>query len=88
MPEIYSSTLTQNENFTLFIIGFTISEIKTPVPPNAGNEIQSFVRMLNLIGWGVSLLKKNPKWFKVLNFPIYSIQREVIRDFESLKPQI
>ena len=55
MPEIYSSTLTQNENLTLFIMGFTKPEIKTPVPPNAGNEIQSFVRMLNFICWRVSL---------------------------------
>ena len=42
------TTLTQNENFPLFIMGYTIPEIKkTPVPPNAGNEIQSFVGMLN-----------------------------------------
>jgi len=27
----------------------------TPVPPNAGNEIQSFVGMLNLIGWGIDV---------------------------------
>ena len=47
-------TLIQNENFTLFIMGFTIREIKTPVPPNAGNEIQSCVGMLNFISWGVS----------------------------------
>ena len=32
------STLTQNENFTLFIMGFTKPQIKTPVPPNAANE--------------------------------------------------
>ena len=51
----YFTTLTQNEIFTLFIMGFTIPEIKTPVPPNAGNEIQSFVRMLNFIIWGVNL---------------------------------
>ena len=44
------SILTQNKNFTLFIMGFTIPEIKTPVPPNAGNEIQSFVGMLNQLG--------------------------------------
>ena len=30
-------------------------EIKIPVPPNAGIEIQSFVLMLNFISWGVSL---------------------------------
>jgi len=36
----------------MFITGFTI---KTPVLPNAGNEIQSGVGMLNFISWGVSL---------------------------------
>jgi len=36
-------------------MGFTIPEIKTPVPSNAGNEIQSFVGMLNFNSWGVSL---------------------------------
>ena len=36
-------------------MGFSIPEIKTPVPPNAGKEIQSFVGMLNFISWGVSL---------------------------------
>jgi len=30
-------------------MGFTIPEIETPVPTNAGNEIQSFVGMLNFI---------------------------------------
>jgi len=50
-----STVLTQNKRFTLFIIGFTIPEIKTPVPPNAGIEIQSFVGMLNFICFGVSL---------------------------------
>jgi len=47
--------LNQNKDFTLFIMGFTIPEIKTPVPPNAGNGIQSFVGMVNCISWGVSL---------------------------------
>jgi len=36
-------------------MGFTIPEIKTRVPHNAGNEIQSFVGMLNCISWGESL---------------------------------
>ena len=40
---------------TLYIMGFTIPEIKTPVPPNAGNEIQLCVGMLNFISHGVSL---------------------------------
>ena len=39
----------------MFIMGFTIPELKTPVPPNAGNEIQSGVGMLNFISWGGSL---------------------------------
>jgi len=30
-------------------MGFTIPEIKTPVPPNPGNVIQSCVGMLNFI---------------------------------------
>jgi len=29
-------------------------EIKTPVPPNAGTEIQSFLGMLNFSSLGVS----------------------------------
>ena len=67
-------------------MGFTIPEIKTPVPPNARNGIQSFVGMLNFISWGVSLYQKNPKsigsfWFKAMNSAIYSIQREVIKEF-------
>ena len=33
----------------MFTMGFTIPEIKTPVPPNAGIDIQSFVGMLNVI---------------------------------------
>ena len=49
------TTLTQNKKNTLFIMGFIIPEIKTPVPPNAGNEIQSFVGMLNFNSWGVNL---------------------------------
>jgi len=48
---------TQNENVTLFIMGSTIPEIKTPVPPNAGNEIQSYVGTLNF-SCGVRLSKK------------------------------
>ena len=55
----YRSTITQNENFTLYIMWFTIPEIKTPVPTNAGNEIQSCVGMLNFISWGVTYVYKN-----------------------------
>jgi len=50
--------LTQNKNLTLFIIGFTILEIKTPVPHNAGNEIQSFVGMFNFYQLGSKFIKK------------------------------
>jgi len=39
----------------MFTMGFAIPEIKTPVPPNAGNEIQSYVGVVNFISWGVSL---------------------------------
>jgi len=51
----YPYILTQNKNFTLFIKGFTIPKLKIPVPPNAGNEIQSCVGMLNFIRWRESL---------------------------------
>jgi len=34
---------------------------KTPLPPRLGNEIKLCVGILNLISWGVSLLKKNLK---------------------------
>jgi len=30
-------------------------EKKTPVPPDAGSEIEPFIGMLNFISWGVSL---------------------------------
>jgi len=40
-------------------MGVTIPEIKTPVPPNAGNEMKSCVGMLNFISRGVSLYKKS-----------------------------
>ena len=65
----------------------------TPIPLNA-SEIQSFVRMLTLSS-GEWVYKKNMKTkftgscrFKVLNSPIHSIQREVMKDFEYLKSQI
>ena len=48
------NTIIQNENITLFIMGYTTPEIRTPVPPNAGNEMKSFVGMLNFIRPGVS----------------------------------
>ena len=74
----------QNKNFTLFIMGFTILEIKTPVPPNAGNEIQSCVGMLNLGSKFIYKKKKEKNVgsfsFKVTNSTIYSIQREVIKE--------
>ena len=49
------------ETLHFFIMGFTIPEIKTPVPPpppHAGNEIQSFVGMLDFIRWGVYKLRR------------------------------
>ena len=52
--------LAQNKNFTLFIMGFTIPEIKTPVPPNAENEIQSCVGMLNFYQLRSKFIKKIP----------------------------
>ena len=55
---VCKSTLTQNKNCTLFKMGFTIPEIKTPLPPNAGNELQSCVGMLNFISLGSKFIKK------------------------------
>ena len=51
------STLPKMKTLTLFIhvMGFTLPEIKTPVHPNAGSEIQSCVGMLNYISYGVNL---------------------------------
>ena len=46
---------TRPKKFTLFVMGFSIPEIKMSQPPNAGNEIQSLVGMLNFISWAVSL---------------------------------
>ena len=44
---------------TLFIMGFTIPEIKnTCVPANAGNEIQSCIGMLNFYQLGSKFIKK------------------------------
>jgi len=36
-------------------MGFTMHEKQTPIPPNAGSGIQSFVGVLNFISWRVSL---------------------------------
>jgi len=47
-------TLTQNKNFCTFIMGFTLYENKTPIPPNARGGIQACVRVLTFISWGVS----------------------------------
>ena len=35
-----------------------MNENKTPIPYDAGSGIQAYVRVLNFISWGVSLLKK------------------------------
>ena len=59
---------------------------KTSVPPNAGGGIQSCVGMLNFYQLGSKFIQKiiGSFLFKVMNSPIYSIQREVIKEFESL----
>jgi len=49
------TTLTQNENVYTAYNGIYYTWGKTPVTPNAGNEIQPCVGMLNFISWGVSL---------------------------------
>jgi len=73
-------------------MGFTILEIKTPVPHNAGNEIQSCVGMLNLGSKFIYTKKKEKNVgsfsFKAMNSPLYSKQREVIKECESSKSQI
>ena len=66
---------------------------KTPVPPNAGSGIQSFLRVLNFYQLRGEFIQKNPHKndrfrFKVMNSPIYSIQREVLKEYEYLKSQI
>ena len=38
-----------------FIMGFTMNDIKTPLAANVGSEIQSFVRVFNVISLGMSL---------------------------------
>jgi len=38
-----------------FIMGFTMHEKKTPLPPNLGSGIQSFLGMLNFIILGIGL---------------------------------
>jgi len=77
-----------------FYNGIEYAREKNPDAPNTGSVIQSCLRVLNFISWGVSLWK-NPKneiigylRFKVMNSLIYSIQREVIKEFESLKSQL
>ena len=64
-----------------------------PVPPNAGSGIQSFLRVLNFYQVRSEFIQKNPHKndrfrFKVMNSPIYSIQREVLKEYEYLKSQI
>ena len=58
----------------------------TPIPLNAGTGIQSRVKLLES-----EFMKNIYKQFigafryKVMNSPIYSIQREVFEEIESLK---
>ena len=47
------------------IMGFTIHKKKTPVPPNAGNEIQSCVGMLNFTIWGIRFIKEYPQKHRI-----------------------
>ena len=60
-----------------------MDEIKTPIPPKTGSGIQSFIRALNF--YQCEFIKKKSKKitgsfrFKVINSPIYSIQREIIK---------
>jgi len=57
--KLSSYTLTQNENIT-HLYWDSLCMKTTPVPPNAGTGIQSFVGMLNFSSWG-------------MNSPIFSI---------------
>ena len=69
-------------------------EKQTAVPHNAESGFQSFVGMLNFHQLVSKFIKKIQQtiirsfWFKVMNSPVYSIQREVIKEFEVLKSQI
>ena len=64
-----------------FIMAFTMHEKKVhPPPPHGGREIQSFVRVLN---WKF-VKKSNKNSHMLLMDPtVYSIQREVNKEFES-----
>jgi len=39
-------------------MGFTLNEIKTPLAANVGSEIQSFVRVFNIISLGMKIQRK------------------------------
>ena len=56
---------------------------KKHTPPIAGSRIQSSVRVLNFIILGREFIFKKSK--RIIGSPIYSIPREVIDEFESLK---
>jgi len=59
---------------------FTIHEKKTPILPNAGSGIQSFMcKSDKLYQLGSDFIKTNPKINHTifLNSTIYSIQREI-----------
>ena len=53
----------QNENYT-FIMGFTMHEIKTSIPPNTGSGTQRRERVLK-ISLGVSIKQNNQRIFQI-----------------------
>ena len=81
-PFGYLSTLIQNKNFTLFIMGFTIPEKTHQYLPMQEMKFRHMFTSQGVTYTNIYF------WFKVMNFPIYSIEREVIKEFESLKSQI
>ena len=69
---LVASILTQNKNFTLFILGFTIPEIKTPVPPNAGIKKIISVRLLSVLrgrSFFIPATTANDLWLRRIFYP-------------------
>ena len=56
-----------------FIMGFTMHEKKTPVPPDAGCEILSFVGMLNFYQFINKYQKKNHRIFLIKGYEFPNI---------------
>ena len=67
-------------------------ETKTPIPPNATSGTQSLlkllIKLLSVRLWDYQKIVTGSFRFKVMNSPIYSIQREVINEFEYLVSNI